>query len=304
MANTHRSEFQNSSLSFQEPEKLPHKILEKHNNEAQLQQELVEQSKSVIEISSLQDLEAIPTIAGGKQIAIDKLKANDTSPESIMDLMELKFSLPLSNLLERAREGNKKVFVVDFGQGPWAVVAASPEEITSVESKLRELSALMVKLNPNRTCGFCGMTAEISNHLHVSDGEMAVGYPEASTRYPAFGQSQNKAVIYDVSHAFNYADIKEANKTIYFDLTSQSYAFSLGSRRNSSESWLKGMAVIEDIGQQTVTENIYQNDNLTRVPFTITNYPEEKIKSHTTHLKQSLFTDNALTEEGVSRAAQ
>lgn len=170
----------------------------------------------------------------------------------------------LSKLVERTKEAEKKLFVMDLGEGQWAVVANSEQDAQQVQGKLTELSKLQDTVDAEKLWGMCIYIHEFASGLGISNGNFS-----ATSRKGNLEDS-----VYQIRgiHDIGYVDLPDQKKSVYFDLTSKPYFFTDGS---ANDAVMQGIVIIEELGKSGAVESLYQN-NWRREPF----QPDQPLSQH------------------------
>ncbi len=171
----------------------------------------------------------------------------------------------LKNLFERARSANRKLYVLKTEYGLWPVIAKNIKEIHDVQKKIQEIILLQSKIDCEETTGSCIYIHEFASSYGVSDGNF-----HYSTRNGNLDDS-----IYPVrgSHEIAYVDLKDKEKTLYFDLTAKIYSFSPTPLYKNAmtgnfkrEPIMEGIIIVEAIGEDASVREVYRR-NWVRDPF-------------------------------------
>lgn len=195
----------------------------------------IEPSISVINVENINELNKV-------------LLTNDTAEQGLGD-EEVQGNL--SNLIERVKDMQKELFVMDNGDGKWAVVASSEQEIQQIKGKIQELSTLQASIDGETLWGMCIYVHDFASASGIADGSMC-----ATT-----GQGDLEKSIYPIRgiHEIGYVNMPEKQMTVYFDLTAKPYVFTPGGRP-VDEAVMQGVIVVEQKGQTSAIESLYQTE--------------------------------------------
>lgn len=179
----------------------------------------------------------------------------------------------LSKLVERTQETGKKLFVMDAGEGQWAVVANSEDDARQVQTKLKELSRLQGSVDADKLWMQCIYIHEFASALGISNGNFS-----STSRKGNIEDS-----IYQIRgiHDIGYVDIPDKKKSVYFDLTSKPYVFTEDS---ANDAVMEGVIIVEELGESGAVESLYQN-NWHREPFR----PDQPLSQHVLQKGQDTF---------------
>lgn len=187
------------------------------------------------EVSSVNDINAL-------------LKTKFDDIDSIIEDEELQNNF--KNLIQESREEQGKLFIITIGNKFWPVVASSIEEINDSRDKIIEISkfqdAIDEPLDLNGMCFYAHAAASVSG---ISDGVLQT---EGSIH------SHEKSLYSAGNHAIGYSDVKDRDRTIYFDLTAKIYTFIHKNKKGKYSYPMEGLIVIDKIGETKLVESLYK----------------------------------------------
>lgn len=161
--------------------------------------------------------------------------------------------LRLTNLAERTADAGKHLFVMDAGNGPWAVVADGLDAVHEVEGKLVEIARFHSRLRDEALQTNCKPVSMLASAMHVGDGILATGLQQELQDH------DNATSIYTWLgvHTIGYADLPDTGKTVHYDLTAKSYVFAEHPHQ-TADAVMEGLMTVEALGRTDAIETLYQ----------------------------------------------
>lgn len=150
----------------------------------------------------------------------------------------------LNILVSLTHEANRKLFTVQTQNGTWCIVSPCYKDVVDLHDQIQTIDTLKQQLG-NRGVHDCLQIHRYAFACHVADETLEASNPsQEPTIYPRDGL-----------HVVGVIDEKNLQKTLVFDLTSQSYVFSL--KNSGKDPISKGLMIIESLGKTSATEKLY-----------------------------------------------
>jgi hypothetical protein len=159
-------------------------------------------------------------------LAVAKERSSEALPERIIK--------NLTNLSERTKEVNTKLFIVESKNLRFAVVADNKEMISKNQKDVNSFLSFQESIDPDSLWGNC---------IYIHEFAAALGFTDGNAYAIRAKDGDNEKSIYPIQGIHEIGWKKVENHLLWVDFTSRPYIFSEG---DAAKSVIEGLIVIQE----------------------------------------------------------